>query len=584
MTSFFQQPTVPISSGTDGQAGRLPAVSERYRILEEIATGGMGIVYRAHDSELDRTVALKMIRQGVLANAELLERFQREAQAAARLDHPNIVPIFDIDRNEGRPFFTMPLMRGGSLAQMIRAGGIDPRAAAALTAKIGRAVHFAHEHDILHRDIKPANVLLDEQGEPMVSDFGLAKFLDSAIELTQPQEMLGTPAHMAPEQFPGSGMAASRKTDVWGLGVLLFQLSTGGRPFPGKDRDTLARQICQQEPSRPRTLRPDLDDALETIILRCLRKEPADRYASAAELADDLERWLRGEPILARPETWLNHYRRRLRRHPMAIAAVLLALVFLGAALVTRHYTDPDRPRRQLEDKLKRGEAVVLIPEGGRPSWMRWSLETGGTVGAKRGPFILAADHDLGCLELVTDPQSDSYRYSAEIEHQQGGPQSAAGIYFGRHAVTADGEEQFFCLLAFNDRHAWVTHADGTKTSQAGFLFAGTEGDDVGPYCAPLRGKFFLPGVGNAEQRRARRRVAVEVTPDGVECFWENASLGIVPWEEVEKYSSYLLERLPPGRAKPAQVAAPDVARGGLGLFVRDGSAAFMRADLQPLK
>lgn len=588
--SFHEQPTTAQETDVPPESAAAPQRCGRYEILQEIAVGGMGVVYRARDTELGRLVALKMIRPGVFAGREMIERFHREAQAAARLHHRHIVSIYDTGWHGGQPFFTMELVCDGSLAQHLGRVGADPRKAVAFVAKVARAIHYAHEHDILHRDLKPANVLLDEHGEPLVSDFGLAKLLDSDMELTQPDQQLGTPAYMAPEQFPGSARAATRATDVWALGVLLFQLLTGQRPFTGKNRDELARQVRSVAPVRPRLLRPKLDAALETLTLRCLEKEPARRFATAEELADELERWLRGEPIRSRPESWFRRARRRLRRHPVLCAAAVCVGVALAAVPVYQHVTDPDRPLRQIEQRLARGQEVPLIPEGGRPVWSSFPLVEGGIRGTvEGGPFLLQAGPDLCVLELVRDPQCDSFRLSADIEHRQGEQLSEVGIYFGRHSLPQHNETQAFCLFGFNDKRAWVQHNATKFTSQAALYQAGAIGPEISPYSAPIRWEYFDPFAElHADQRNGvrftRRRLQVDVTPKGVECFWEGKSLGLASWPELQKNSRSMLESLPHGAGADLQpIAIRDVIHGGLGVFVRTGSAAFWRVELRPL-
>jgi serine/threonine-protein kinase len=583
--SPFQQPTsATVEAGATKPSGApLPAMCGRYEILEEIAMGGMGAVYRARDMELGRLVALKMIRPGLVAGPEMIERFHREAQAAARLDHPNIVPIHDIGWHEGRPFFTMALVPGGNLAEKMAQFG-DERRIVALVAKVTRAIHYAHENNILHRDLKPANVLLDTHGEPLVSDFGLAKLLDSNVDLTQPSQQLGTPAYMAPEQFPDSGVAVTRATDVWALGVLLFQLLTEQRPFPAKQRAELERQIRTEEPLRPRGL--SLDPPLETIVLQCLRKEPTERYATAAALADELERWLRGEPILSRPEPWPRRAWRRLRRHPLLCTAAAFAAAILLAVPLFLHFTDPDRPLKQIERDLASGKEVALITDGGMPKWWSWALGDGesGKPG-QAGPLLLQAGPDPRFMELVRDPQKDSYRLRAIVEHRQGSFLSEVGIYFGRHRLPSDSDVQFFCMVGFNDQRPWVRHQNGKMTSQAALQMAGSIGPDIGPYSSPVAWEYFNPGPEAPATDLPRRKLAVEVTPKGVESFWEEKSLGLVPWEKLQKHSLEVMRNLPPDVAKKMQpVAVEKIKRGGLGIYSRAGAAAFTLVELKPLK
>jgi tRNA A-37 threonylcarbamoyl transferase component Bud32 len=302
-----------------------------YEILDEVRQGGMGVVYKARHRSLNRVVAVKTVRADL--PAEAVRRFQQEARAVAHLAHPNVVPIFDFCEQNGRHYFVMAFAEGGSLSQHLEEYRADPRQAAALLGKVARAVHFVHKQGVLHRDLKPANILLDEHGEPLVSDFGLAKLRDAEVELTQTGEVLGTPVYMAPEQAAGRNADVCPQTDVWALGVILFQLLTGQRPFDHPSRERIFDLIQRAETPRLRALREDLDPVLEAICLKCLEKKLSRRYPSAEALADDLGRWLRGEPVAARPESWPARLLRRYRRHLTAAAAVFLVAAALVLAL-----------------------------------------------------------------------------------------------------------------------------------------------------------------------------------------------------------------------------------------------------------
>src|SRR6266513_3831700 len=271
-----------------------------YVLLEQIVRGGQGVVFRAHQKSLNRTVALKVISLGQWASEAHVKRFRREAEAAARLEHPCIVPIYEVGERDGSCYFSMKFVEGGQLDEVIRREPMPPRRAAELIAKVARTVHYAHEHGILHRDIKPGNILLDQNGEPHLTDFGLARLVESESSVTRTIEILGTPSYMAPEQAAGEHAKISKATDVYGLGAVLYQLLTGQPPFAGGTTYETIKLLLETEPRQPRFLNPKIDRDLSTICLKCLEKDPKRRYSSALALAEDLERWLKHEPILAR--------------------------------------------------------------------------------------------------------------------------------------------------------------------------------------------------------------------------------------------------------------------------------------------
>ncbi len=307
-----------------------------YELLEEIGRGGQGVVYRARQKSLNRTVALKVIGLGHWATEAHLKRFRREAEAAASLEHPGIVPIHEVGERDGSCYFSMKFVEGGQLDEVVKREPMPPRRAAELIAKVARTVHYAHGHGILHRDIKPGNILLDASGDPHLTDFGLARLVESESTVTRTLEVLGTPSYMAPEQAVGNNAAVSGVTDVYGLGAVLYQLLTGQPPFAGGTTYETIRLLLDTEPRQPRLLNPKIDRDLNTICLKCLDKDPQHRYSSALVLAEDLERWLKHEPIQARRTGVFSRGKKWVRRNPTTalLAASLVALATAAGWIV----------------------------------------------------------------------------------------------------------------------------------------------------------------------------------------------------------------------------------------------------------
>jgi len=307
-----------------------------YELLEEIGRGGQGVVFRARQKSLNRTVALKVISLGQWASKAHLKRFRREAEAAAGLDHPSIVPIYEVGERDGSCYFSMKFVEGGQLDEVVRRTPMPIRQAVELIAKIARTVHYAHEHGILHRDIKPGNILLDAKGEPHLTDFGLARLVESESSVTHTLDVLGTPSYMAPEQAVGNNAAVSNATDVYGLGAVLYQLLTGHPPFAGGTTYETIKLLEDTEPRPPRLLNPKVDRDISTICLKCLEKDPKRRYASALALGEDLEHWLKREPILARHTGVFARGKKWVQRNPTSalLAASLIALAAAAGWIV----------------------------------------------------------------------------------------------------------------------------------------------------------------------------------------------------------------------------------------------------------
>ncbi len=358
-------------------AGPAPNVSESpnfgpiryfgdYEIVREVARGGMGIVYEARQTSLNRPVALKMILSGALAGEEDVRRFRREAEAAAGLDHPGIVPIFEVGEHQNQHYFSMAFIEGPSLAHEVAAGPLPPGRAAEIVWRIAEAVQFAHDRGVIHRDLKPANVLIDARGRPRVTDFGLAKTVRQDSGLTATGQVMGTPSFMPPEQ--AAGKPVGPPADVYSLGAILYQLLTGRPPFHAAGPMETLLQVMEREAVPPRQLNPSVPKDLETVALKCLEKIPTRRYASARSLADDLARWIEGRPVLARPVGRMGRAVRWCRRNPAmaALGATAASLLIATAAASTTGYvlttkalgevkTEKAAARERLRDSLLSG-------------------------------------------------------------------------------------------------------------------------------------------------------------------------------------------------------------------------------------
>jgi serine/threonine protein kinase/Tfp pilus assembly protein PilF len=305
-----------------------------YELLEEIGRGGQGAVFRAHQKSLNRIVALKVIGLGPWTTEAHLKRFRREAEAAASLEHPGIVPIYEVGEREGCCYFSMKFVEGGQLDEVVRRAQLPIRQAVELLAKLARTVHYAHQHGILHRDIKPGNILLDKNGEPHLTDFGLARLVELESTVTGTLDVMGTPSYMAPEQAAGN-IQLTKATDVYGLGAVLYQLLTGQPPFAGGTTYETIRLLRDTEPRPPRQLNLKVGRDVSTICLKCLEKDPQRRYSSAFALAEDLEHWLKHEPIRAKPSGFFTHTRKWVRRNPSTTVLVTLLLALAAGLSVT---------------------------------------------------------------------------------------------------------------------------------------------------------------------------------------------------------------------------------------------------------
>ncbi len=368
---FAAQKVFPRVAATRSEATpapeRLPAEDwkrpspsfDDFEVGEELGRGGMSVVYKARQVSLNRPVALKVLRGDQSEAEETLRRFRNEAELLARLDHPNIVRIHATGEQDGRPFFVMPLLEGGSLAGRLARFGADPRAAARLVAVVAHAVHHAHQRMVLHRDLKPSNILLDAAGQPYITDFGLARRLETDSGLTQSGAVVGTPSYMAPEQTMGDKAVVTTAADVYALGAILYALLTGRPPVQGETVYDTIMQVREASPERPRRRNPKVSRDLETICLKCLEKDAGRRYGSAEALAEDIERWLKGEPITARPGGPVSRAVKWARRRPVPaalgvlLAAAVVLCLGLSAYVLVRERDHANERARSEADKAR---------------------------------------------------------------------------------------------------------------------------------------------------------------------------------------------------------------------------------------
>lgn len=387
-----------------------------YELLEEIARGGMGIVYKARQKSLNRLVAVKMILAGNLASEVDMQRFQSEAEAAARLQHPGIVSVHEVGRHKGRSYFSMDFVDGRNLSEVIREESLPPRRAAGYVEQIAQAVHYAHQQTTLHRDLKPSNVMIDENDCVRITDFGLALNIAADSQLTGTGQAVGTPAYMPPEQAEGERGRIGPECDVYAMGAILYELLTGRPPFRGETPVDVLRQAMETEPLSPRLLNRSVPKDLETICLKCLEKEPAGRYRSAGLLADDLQRFRNGEPISARPIGRMSRVWRWCRRKPLAAglsAALLLSIVGTVVTLTTanlrinRALTDrsaalaqSSRDRQAAEDALA-AEKRAVGEQNRLNSELQDALERTEWNAYLRGIQLSVNDEERGHLEAA---------------------------------------------------------------------------------------------------------------------------------------------------------------------------------------
>ncbi len=576
-----------------------------YELLAKLGQGGMGVVYKARQLSLNRLVAIKMIRLGRYAGAQDRARFHTEGEAIARLRHANVVQIYECAEHDGVPYFSMELVEGGSLAQLLSAGPLPERAAAELIRTLGHAVHYAHRRGVIHRDLKPANVLIADctfemadfksaisnlqSAIPKITDFGLAKLLDAEDGQTQSDAIMGTVAYMAPEQARGESKAIGPPADVYALGAILYELLAGRPPFRGATSAETLDQVRGREPVPPSRWHRGLAADLEAICLKCLEKDPARRYASAQELAEDLGRWLRGEPTRARPLHWLTLVGRLVCRHPLVSAAALLVAVAALGSGVAAHYLDPDRPTREIERELAHSRPVQLVGQTGPPRQFHWRAGQDASQASVGGDGTFAVHSwKVALVELLPDPQLKRYRFTAQVRHDTRADGGQVGIYFAqRDYTTPDRAAQFLCKVTFDDISdaRRIPGLTGNQARLNPYVLYSVGGRPAGEH--EIHGVESEPFAAAGLDGGHWHEIVVLVTPEGVHATWDGISFRSgLDAEYIPRRTQRVLSLPRRGLADDPflQHLAPEYTpRGGLGLFVGKSSASFRGVSIEPL-
>lgn len=589
-----------------------PPVLPGYAVCDTLGGGGMGVVYLAREEDADRLVALKLIRAATDPAAR--ERFRVEVRAMARLGHPNVVRVLAVELDRPDPYFTMEYVNGPGLDRRLQADGPLPVAEAVRVMEpVARAVQHAHDEGVIHRDLKPGNVIVGSDGVPKVTDFGLAKRLDSADGLTVWDAVLGTPGFMAPEQAGGRNEEVGPAADVYGLGATLYALLTGHPPFAGTDLVAVAVRVRTEPPTPLRELRSEVAPELEAIVLKCLEKDPRDRYPSAAAFADDLTRWQKGEPTAARPPTLWRKGWRAVRRRPAAALVPVLALAVVAAVIGAWWPRDrspdpappvpapepfallpglpvhvpgfiPELSREGVLQSLREGKPVVLVgPTALRipPAWGLGSCAVGRSSDGETGFSLQARDATI--LHLLPDPGIDRYLVRAELRQDQGmrdRSNPAFGLVVGHARVSAGGDSVF---------HGWLTvgfnESDSTGFTDQVLGFREYVAFEQPPE-VPKKTSHLGPNIPIAAPdpgRRPWRSLEVEVGPEGIAVRHDGQTV-TYPVGDIQRHWSDRARERPTGEPAVADATLPPWSpRLPLGIWAFQSWVSVRNVTIEPL-
>jgi hypothetical protein len=552
-----------------------------YEILERVGRGGMGTVYRARQLGLGRVVALKVISHGNWDDSSVRARFERESKVLAGVEHPNIVPVYDAGSWDGFPYFTMKYVPGGALNRHLDRLRADPAAAARLLAKVARAVHRLHQSGILHRDLKPHNILIGDGDEPLVADFGLVKRLGDDSDASTTGAPMGTRQYMSPEQTWGQKGEYTPACDVWALGVVLYELLAGARPFPSTDIVKLSIEIREAIPTPVAELNPAAPPGLVAVAGRCLAKKPGDRYPSAAAVADDLETWLAGGVVAAAPVAPAPPGRPVRRPRRGAAALVLAGLLPVGLLLDLPRSAQPppppDRPPQpafgSVGKRLAAGEVVELVGPTGPPKVLpRPARDSGGLLADNPDKPCRFTSFQFGMLDLVDEPLPLPVRLEAEVALYTGRPHgSFTGVYVGRRrwAGADPYDSAVCCTLVAKQAPAGQSQEVAVLTSVW-----------VGGGLPPVREQLALDTLpAPPAQEIPWRKVEVIITPAAVRAAWEGRPARERTEVETAAWAQTRARTLFP---PPPPLVGPALGS-GIGLTVGAGEGVFRNVRLVPI-